>query len=139
MAKSLANVYTITGLPNLVVGGTIMTATAVAGAALPQGYAQAAFGSSSIFGKLTDQNRRETTRVLKSFQKQLEKNWADWSDMPKARAAMGARDFITPDDLKGVFLTALRHRVALDPAEEIGGGSTDAVLRGILDTVEVPR
>ena len=57
----------------------------------------------------------------------------------KARAAMGARDFITPDDLKGVFLTALRHRVALDPAEEIGGGSTDAVLRGILDTVEVPR
>ncbi len=57
----------------------------------------------------------------------------------KARAAMDARKFITPDDLKGVFLPALRHRVALDPAEEIGGGSTESVLRGILDTVEVPR
>ncbi len=85
MAKSLANVYTITGLTNLVVGGTIMTATAVAGAALPQGYAQAAFGSSSIFGKLTDQNRRDTERVIKTFRKQLEKNWSSWSDMPHVR------------------------------------------------------
>ena len=57
----------------------------------------------------------------------------------KARAAMGGRAFITPDDIKGVFLPALRHRVALDPAEEIGGGSTEKVLRGILDSVEVPR
>ena len=57
----------------------------------------------------------------------------------KARAAMDARAFVTPDDLKAVFAPALRHRVALDPAEEIGGGSTEAVLRSILDTVEVPR
>ena len=57
----------------------------------------------------------------------------------KARAALQARDFVIPDDLKAVFLPALRHRVILDPAEEIEGGTTDDVLRRILDRVEVPR
>ena len=57
----------------------------------------------------------------------------------KARAALEGRDFITPDDLKLLFLPALRHRVALDPAEEIEGASVDGVLERILDSVEVPR
>jgi MoxR-like ATPase len=57
----------------------------------------------------------------------------------KARAALQARDYVTPDDIKAVFLPALRHRVILDPAEEIEGGTTDDVLRRILDRVEVPR
>jgi len=57
----------------------------------------------------------------------------------KAIAALAARDYITPDDLKEVFLPTMRHRVMLDPAEEIEGGTTDEVLRRILDTVEVPR
>ena len=57
----------------------------------------------------------------------------------KAIAALDARDYITPDDLKEVFVPTMRHRVMLDPAEEIEGGTTDAVLRRILDTVEVPR
>jgi len=57
----------------------------------------------------------------------------------KVHAALDSRDFVTPDDIKAVFLPALRHRVALDPAEEIVGRTTDAVLRGILDSEEVPR
>jgi MoxR-like ATPase len=57
----------------------------------------------------------------------------------KARAALGERTFVTPDDIKAVFLPALRHRVALDPAEEIEGATTDDVLTRILDRVEVPR
>ena len=57
----------------------------------------------------------------------------------KARAAVDGRDYVTPDDLKAVFLPALRHRVALDPAEEIEGVRPDDVLERILDTVEVPR
>ena len=36
-------------------------------------------------------------------------------------------------------LPTMRHRVMLDPAEEIEGGTTDDVLRRVLDTVEVPR
>ena len=57
----------------------------------------------------------------------------------KARAALGERTFVTPDDIKAVFLPALRHRVVLDPAEEIEGATTDDVLTRILDRVEVPR
>ncbi len=57
----------------------------------------------------------------------------------KARAALRGLDYITPDDVKAVFVPALRHRVALDPAEEIEGVRPDRVLLGILDSVEVPR
>ncbi len=57
----------------------------------------------------------------------------------KARAALEARDYVTPDDLKALFVAGLRHRVILDPAEEIEGASADAVLARILESVEVPR
>ena len=57
----------------------------------------------------------------------------------KARAALSGRDYVTPDDVKGAFVPALRHRVALDPAEEIEGVRSEDVLRRILDSVEVPR
>ncbi|MBK7641588.1 MAG: MoxR family ATPase [Planctomycetes bacterium] len=57
----------------------------------------------------------------------------------KARAALDGREFVTPDDLKSVFLPALRHRVVLDPAEELEGGTSVDALKRILDAVEVPR
>jgi MoxR-like ATPase len=57
----------------------------------------------------------------------------------KVFAAFEGRDFVTPDDIKRAFLPALRHRVVLDPAEEIGGLTTDHVLKAIMDRVEVPR
>jgi MoxR-like ATPase len=57
----------------------------------------------------------------------------------KARAALEGLDYVTPDHLKEIFLAALRHRVLLDPAEELEGLTTDGVLARILDTVEVPR
>ena len=57
----------------------------------------------------------------------------------KALACVEGRDYVLPDDIKQVFLPALRHRVLLEPAEEVEGGSTDAVLRSILDQIEVPR
>ena len=57
----------------------------------------------------------------------------------KAVASLVARDCGLPDDIKEIFLPAMRHRVVLDPAEEIEGGTTDQVLTRILDTVEVPR
>jgi len=57
----------------------------------------------------------------------------------KARALLSGREYVLPDDLKAVFLPALRHRVVLDPAEEIEGGTSDDALARILDRVEVPR
>jgi MoxR-like ATPase len=57
----------------------------------------------------------------------------------KARAALHGRDYVTPDDVKVLAAPALRHRVLLDPAEEIEGGSAESVLARLLDSVEVPR
>jgi MoxR-like ATPase len=57
----------------------------------------------------------------------------------KARAILAGRAYVLPDDLKWAFVPALRHRVVLDPAEEIEGGSSDDALLRILDRVEVPR
>ena len=57
----------------------------------------------------------------------------------KARAALAGRDFVTPDDIKELFVPACVHRVVLDPAEEIEGATADPALVRILDTVEVPR
>jgi len=57
----------------------------------------------------------------------------------KARAALDGRDYVGPDDLKALFTLTLRHRVVLDPAEEIEGGTADSVLARVLDAVEVPR
>jgi len=57
----------------------------------------------------------------------------------KAVALLDGRDYVTTDDLKRVFVPALRHRVMLDPAEEIEGVRSDDVLLRVLDTVEVPR
>ena len=57
----------------------------------------------------------------------------------KARALLAGRGYVVPDDVKAVCLPALRHRVRLDPAEEIDGGKTDDVIVRILDRTEVPR
>jgi MoxR-like ATPase len=57
----------------------------------------------------------------------------------RALAALSGRDFVTPDDLKSVVPPALRHRIVLDPAEELAGTTPDAVLQRLLDSVEVPR
>ncbi len=57
----------------------------------------------------------------------------------KARAALEGLDYVTPDHIKEVFVAALRHRVVLDPAEELEGSRPENVLEGILDSVEVPR
>ena len=57
----------------------------------------------------------------------------------KARAGLQGRDFVTPDDIKALFCMTLRHRVVLDPAEEIEGAEADRVLLRLADSVEVPR
>ena len=57
----------------------------------------------------------------------------------KAVAAMGGRDFATPDDVRAVVAPALRHRVLLTPEKEMEGVRPDAVLRRIVDEIEVPR
>ncbi|MGB6045164.1 MAG: MoxR family ATPase, partial [Pirellulales bacterium] len=57
----------------------------------------------------------------------------------KSMARFLGRDFVTPDDVKSVFIPAIRHRVVLSPSAELGGATSGEVLGYLLDGVEVPR
>ena len=57
----------------------------------------------------------------------------------KARAALSGRDFVTPDDVKGMAYPVLRHRLLLDPEDELEGMTAEEILDGIFTTIEVPR
>lgn len=57
----------------------------------------------------------------------------------KSTARFRGRDYVTPDDVQSNVLPALRHRVVLSPSAELEGTTTDDVLAGVIDLVEVPR
>lgn len=57
----------------------------------------------------------------------------------RARAAIDGRDFVIPDDVKALAPALLRHRLILSPAAEIDGRLVDAVVAGIIETIEAPR
>ncbi|ASP34938.1 MULTISPECIES: AAA family ATPase [Stappiaceae] len=57
----------------------------------------------------------------------------------RATAALNGRDFAIPDDVKRLFIPALRHRIVLGPAAEIEGRSPEQVLENILNQIEAPR
>ena len=60
------------------------------------------------------------------------------------RAARGAaviegRDFVTPDDVKGIAPAVLRHRITLAPELEVEGRTPDDVLAALLARVRAPE
>jgi MoxR-like ATPase len=57
----------------------------------------------------------------------------------KAFAALEGRDFVTPEDVKGMIIPVLNHRVILTPEKEMEGVQPEAVIRQIVDSVDVPR
>ncbi len=57
----------------------------------------------------------------------------------KALAAMRARDFATPDDVRDIAPACLRHRLTLRAEAELDGATPDSVITDILNTTEVPR
>lgn len=56
----------------------------------------------------------------------------------QARAAMQGRDFVLPDDIKGLAVPALGHRLILGPAARLRDQSAEQLLRELLETVPVP-
>ena len=54
-------------------------------------------------------------------------------------AWLSGRSYVTPDDVKAMARTTLRHRVALRPEAELEGANADGVIEGILAAVPVPR
>jgi MoxR-like ATPase len=57
----------------------------------------------------------------------------------RAAAVLEGRDFVVPDDVKGVTPAVLRHRINLAPELEVEGRSTDDVLGALLARVRVPE
>ena len=57
----------------------------------------------------------------------------------RAMAALGGREFITPDDVKTLVPPVLAHRVTLSPEAEMEGLALTDLLARIYDQVEVPR
>jgi MoxR-like ATPase len=57
----------------------------------------------------------------------------------RAYALLRNNTFVTPDDVKKMYLPALRHRVLLAPELAIEGVDADRVLQAILHHVEAPR
>jgi MoxR-like ATPase len=57
----------------------------------------------------------------------------------RAAAALSGRDFVVPDDVKRMAVSALAHRIALKPEVEIEGTTAAAAVRDIVEAVPVPR
>ncbi len=57
----------------------------------------------------------------------------------KAFAAINGRDFVIPDDVKTVLPHVMRHRIILNPEQEMEGFNEDDVIKMIVESVEVPR
>ncbi|OLD59186.1 MAG: hypothetical protein AUF60_06700 [Gemmatimonadetes bacterium 13_1_20CM_69_28] len=56
----------------------------------------------------------------------------------RAAALLDGRDFVIPDDVKGLAPAVLRHRVSVAPELELEGVTPDVALKAILDKTEVP-
>src|SRR5512135_174159 len=57
----------------------------------------------------------------------------------RAIAAMDARDYIIPDDVKQAAPPVLRHRVVLKPEADLEGLTPDLIVADVLKAVEVPK
>jgi MoxR-like ATPase len=57
----------------------------------------------------------------------------------RARAALEDRDFVIPDDVKGLAHPVLGHRLILRPEYELEGLTVPEVVGEILQGVTVPR
>jgi MoxR-like ATPase len=57
----------------------------------------------------------------------------------KAMAAIGGRDFVTPEDILEVLKPVLRHRIILAPDKEMEGITEDEVIKQIVQSMDIPR
>jgi MoxR-like ATPase len=57
----------------------------------------------------------------------------------RALAAMDAREYLLPDDVKSAALPVLRHRILLKPEAELDGLTADQVVEQVLATIEIPK
>ena len=58
--------------------------------------------------------------------------------LSQARAALFGRDFVLPDDVKALAVSALSHRIIVGPAARIKDVEPEAIVQEIMDTTAVP-
>jgi MoxR-like ATPase len=59
-------------------------------------------------------------------------------EVARAHAVVRGRDYVVPDDVKGVAPAVLTHRLVLDAEAKVRDVETEAVVRSVLQTVSVP-
>lgn len=59
--------------------------------------------------------------------------------LSRAQAMVQGRDFVLPDDVKGMAIPALAHRLILRPELWVRGIQADAIIQEILDRTPVPK
>jgi MoxR-like ATPase len=59
--------------------------------------------------------------------------------LSRCRAAIGGRDFVTPDDVKSVAVPALAHRLTLRPELWVQRLRADDIVQELLDRVPTPK
>ncbi len=59
--------------------------------------------------------------------------------LARVRAALSGRDYVLPDDVKGIAVPALGHRLVLRPELWVQKISAEDVVREILETVPTPK
>ncbi|HRH65786.1 MAG TPA: MoxR family ATPase [Bacteroidia bacterium] len=57
----------------------------------------------------------------------------------KALAAIAGRDFVTPEDIQRVAYPVLNHRILLTPEREMEGLIPEDIIKGIIQSLDVPR
>ena len=57
----------------------------------------------------------------------------------RARAALEGRDYVLPDDVKALAVSALRHRLLLSPAAEIEGRQVEDLVATLVEQTEAPK
>ena len=56
----------------------------------------------------------------------------------QARAAIGGRDFVLPDDVKALAAHVLTHRLVVNPQTRLRGRTPEEIVREVVNTVRVP-
>ncbi len=57
----------------------------------------------------------------------------------RALAYVNGRDFVTPDDVKGIFEDALAHRLVLELDDILDGADARELVRKVVETVDAPK
>jgi MoxR-like ATPase len=59
--------------------------------------------------------------------------------LSQAAALVEGRDYVVPDDVKGLAAAVLRHRVVVAPELELEGVTPDAAIQSLIERIEAPR